>query len=189
MENDCNDSLKGKFLTAMPLLTDQNFDHTVTCICEYTPAGAVGIVVNRVHPTLSGKDIFQELNIDYISGAESIPIHVGGPVHIGEIFMLHGTPFEWEGCLAITPTIAMSNTKDILEAVAMGKGPKSFMIALGCAGWGPGQLESEIKQNAWLTSPVVDEIVFDMPIESRWEVTLKKMGIDPALLMDTAGHA
>jgi putative transcriptional regulator len=71
----------------------------------------------------------------------------------------------------------------------MGTGPKSFIIALGCAGWGPGQLESEIKQNAWLTSPVVDEIVFGMPIETRWEVTLKKMGIDPALLMDTAGHA
>jgi putative transcriptional regulator len=189
MENDFDESLKGKFLTAMPLLTDQNFFHTVTCICEYTPAGAVGIVVNRVHPTLSGKDIFQELNIKYIPGAESIPIHIGGPVHIGEIFVLHGPPFEWEGCLPITATIAMSNTKDILEAVAMGTGPKSFIIALGCAGWGPGQLESEIKQNAWLTSPVVDEIVFGMPIETRWEVTLKKMGIDPALLMDTAGHA
>jgi putative transcriptional regulator len=83
----------------------------------------------------------------------------------------------------------MSNTRDILEAVAMGKGPKSFIIALGCAGWGPGQLESEIKENAWMTSQISDEIIFDMPIDMRWEEAMKKIGIDPALLMNTSGHA
>ncbi len=173
----------------MPLLVDENFHQTVTCICEYTSAGAVGIVVNRVHPSLSGKDIFEELDIEYLPVAESIPIHIGGPVHISEIFVLHGPPFDWEGCLAITQNLAMSNTRDILEAVAVGKGPKSFIIALGCAGWGPGQLESEIKQNAWLTSPIFDEIIFGKPIEARWEVTMRKMGIDPVQLMDTVGHA
>ena len=174
---------------AMPLLLDHNFYQTVTCICEYTPAGAVGIVVNRVHPSLTGKDIFDELKMEYISTAESIPIHIGGPVHIGEIFVLHGLPFGWEGCFMITPTLAMSNTRDILEAVAMGRGPQSFIIALGCAGWGPGQLESEIKENSWLTSPVFEEIIFEIPIEIRWEEAMKKMGVDPALLLDKSGHA
>jgi putative transcriptional regulator len=189
MDDGSSSPLKGKFLTAMPLLLDQNFYQTVTCICEYTSAGAVGIVVNRIHPALSGKDIFEELNMKYTAVAETIPIHIGGPVHNHEIFILHGPPFDWEGCFLVTPTLAMSNTRDILEAVAMGVGPKSFLIALGCAGWGPGQLESEIKQNSWLTSAIFEEVIFNMPIENRWAAVMKKMGIDPALLLDTAGHA
>lgn len=189
MENNSPVSFKGQFLMAMPLLVDQNFYQTVICICEYTQAGAVGIVINRVHPSLSGKDIFNELKIESISGAESIPIHIGGPVHIGEIFVLHGPPFGWEGCFMVTSALAMSNTKDILEAIAMGRGPKSFIVALGCAGWGPGQLESEIKGNAWMTSPIFEEIVFDMPIEERWEKAMKKVGVDPAMLLNTSGHA
>jgi putative transcriptional regulator len=189
MQDHFPDSFKGQFLMAMPSLADQNFSHTVTCICEYTPVGALGIVINRVHPGLSGKDIFNELKMEYVPGSENIPIHIGGPVHIGEIFILHGPPFGWEGCLMITPSLAMSNTRDILKNIAMGKGPGSFIIALGCAGWGPGQLDSEIKQNAWLTSPIFEDIVFDLPVEKRWVEAIKKMGIDPALLLDTAGNA
>ncbi|MFA9498646.1 MAG: YqgE/AlgH family protein [Deltaproteobacteria bacterium] len=189
MENNIPDSIKGQFLMAMPSLLDQNFYQTVTCICEYTPVGAVGIVVNRVHPDLSGKDIFNELKMESGSRAESIPIHIGGPVHMGEIFVLHGPPFGWEGCRMITPRLAISNTRDILESVAMDRGPTSFIIALGCAGWGPGQLESEIIEDAWLTSPIFEEIIFDMPIEIRWEESLKKIGVDPGLLLNTSGHA
>ena len=189
MENNSADSIKGQFLMAMPSLLDQNFYQTVTCICECNPAGALGIVVNRVHPNLSGKDIFNELKMEFASNAESIPIHIGGPVHMGEIFVLHGPPFGWEGCRMITTKLAMSNTKDILESIAMDRGPKSFIIALGCAGWGPGQLESEIIEDAWLTSPIFEEIIFDMPIEIRWKESLKKIGVDPALLLNTTGHA
>jgi putative transcriptional regulator len=189
MENNSSDSFKGQFLMAMPSLLDQNFYQTVTCICEYTTAGAVGIVINRVHPDLFGKDIFNELKMEFASSAESIPIHIGGPVHMGEIFVLHGPPFGWEGCRMITPSLAISNTRDILESVAMDRGPKSFIITLGCAGWGPGQLESEIIEDAWLTSPIFEEIIFDMPIEVRWEASLKKIGVDPALLLNTSGHA
>ncbi len=189
MGRNYQETLKGQFLMAMPLLIDQNFYQTVTYICEYTPAGAVGIIVNRIHPNLTAKDSFEELHMKYTPETESIPIHIGGPVHVGEIFILHGPPFGWEGCLVITPKIAVSNTKDVLEAVALGKGPESFIIALGCAGWGPGQLEAEIKENAWLTSTVYEDIIFDLPIESRWRESMKKMGIDPALLLDKAGNA
>ena len=189
MDDNQPGSLKGQFLTSMPGLADPNFYKTVTCICEHTPGGTVGIVVNRVHPSLSGKDIFEELNIEYAPGAEAIPIHIGGPVHIGEIFVLHGSPFDWEGCLMITPSLAMSNTKDILSEVAMGRGPKSYIIALGCAGWASGQLEAEILQNAWLICPVYEEIIFDLQVETRWGGAMEKMGIDPRQLLDTAGHA
>jgi putative transcriptional regulator len=182
-------TLRGQFILAMPGLADPNFHQTVTCICEHNDSGAMGIIVNRVHHTLTAQDIFEELAIEHAPGAESIPVHLGGPVHIGEIFVLHGPPFHWEASLMITPSLAMSNTKDILEAVAMARGPQAFIIALGCAGWGPGQLESEIKENTWLNHPIFEENIFDMPIETRWEEALKKMGIDPILLSDTAGHA
>ncbi|UCF93246.1 MAG: YqgE/AlgH family protein [Desulfobacterales bacterium] len=189
METEYPGSLKGHFLLAMPGLTDPNFSQTVTCICEHNADGAFGIVVNRLHDSLSGKDIFDELNVQYAPGAESIPIYIGGPVHMGEIFILHGSPLEWNASLIITPNLAMSNTRDILESVAMGGGPKSFIITLGCAGWGPGQLEAEIKANAWLTFPVFEENIFDFPAEIRWQEAVKKMGIDPTLLSDMAGHA
>ena len=182
-------SLKGQFLLAMPGLVDPNFHQAVTCICEHNEGGAMGIIVNRVHHSLTAHDIFEELNIEQTPDAESIPVHLGGPVHIGEIFILHGPPFNWETSLMITPSLAMSNTRDILEAVAMARGPQAFIISLGCAGWGPGQLESEIKENAWLNHPIFEENIFDMPIETRWEEAVKKMGIDPILLSNTAGHA
>lgn len=189
MELKYQDSLKGQFLIAMPGLADPNFSQTVTFICEHTQAGAVGIIINRVQSSLTGKDIFDELKVESIPETQSIAVHFGGPVHVNEIFVLHGPPFSWKGCLMVTPTLAMSNTIDILEAVAAGRKPHSFMISLGCAGWGPGQLESEIKQNAWLTCAASEEILFDLPIESRWQGAIKKVGIDPALLSDTAGHA
>jgi len=189
MENTIPASLKGHFLIAMPGLLDPNFFQTVTCISEHTSAGAVGIVVNRVHPVLSAKAIFDELEIAYQSEVADIPIHIGGPVHVGEVFILHGAPFEWTGCFQVTPLLAMSNSRDILEAIAMGRGPESFLLALGCAGWGQGQLESELGQNAWLTSPVVGEIIFSTRVETRWEEAVRRMGIDPAVLSTTAGHA
>jgi putative transcriptional regulator len=189
MEKGYPGTLKGQFLLSMPSLVDPNFHQTVTCMCEHNSEGAMGLVVNRVHDVLTAKDIFEELKIDYAAGMESVPIHMGGPVHIAELFVLHGPPFEWEACLRITPTLAMSNTKDIIESIALEKEPESFIITLGCAGWGPGQLEAEIKENAWLTYPIFDENIFKMPVESRWKEAVKKMGINPSLLSDTAGHA
>lgn len=181
--------LKGQFLIAMPGLADPNFFQTVTCISEHTEDGAVGIVVNRTHSLLTGEDIFKELKIAYHRNTASIPIHIGGPVHAGEIFILHGPPFQWQGCLKITSTLAMSNTMDILKAIAEGRGPAFYIICLGCAGWGPGQLEMEIKDNVWLTGPIVEEIVFQSPVPTRWEAALKEIGVDPDVLSTRAGHA
>lgn len=189
MKPDYPESLKGQFLIAMPGLNDPNFFQTVTFICEHTQAGAVGIIINRVHSSLTGKDIFEELNIACSLETSSIQVHIGGPVHADEIFVLHGPPFHWQGCLEVSPFLAVSNTIDILNALASGRGPRPFMISLGCAGWGPGQLEYEIKENAWLTGSVSEEIIFEIPIESRWEDAVRRMGIDPDSLSQTAGHA
>ena len=189
MEDQTLTSLKGQFLIAMPGLADPNFFQTVTCISEHTSAGAVGIVINRMHDTLKAQTIFEELQMEYGPGAESIPVHIGGPVHINEICVLHGPPADWEGSLAVTPSLAMSNTRDILTAIALGQGPEQYIVSLGCAGWGPGQLEFEIRENAWLTGPVDTEVMFQIPVEDRWTEAVKRMGIDPMLLSETSGNA
>lgn len=174
---------------AMPGLADPNFFQSVTCLSEHNPKGAMGIVITRVHPDVHAKMIFDELQIPATSKAEKIPIYIGGPVHMNELFVLHGAPFGWEGSMMITPSLALSNSRDILEAIAAERGPQAFMIALGCAGWGPDQLESEIRGNAWITGPYSEEITFQMAVERRWEAAMQRIGIDPALLSDTAGHA
>jgi putative transcriptional regulator len=181
--------LKGQLLLAMPGLVDPNFSQTVTCLYEHSEQGAVGGIVNRVHPFLSAKSIFEELKIDCTPTAETIPVYMGGPVHMGEIFVLHGPPFGWQGCLRVMPDLGMSNTLDILKSIAAGKGPDTFIIMLGCAGWGPGQLELEIKENTWLTCPFSDGIVFNLPFESRWRAAMKRIGVDPARISGKAGNA
>jgi putative transcriptional regulator len=182
-------SLKGHFVMAMPGLKDPNFSNTVTCICEHSDLGSVGLIVNRIHPGTEGKGIFDELGLESLPGSESIPIYIGGPVHTNEIFILHGPPFDWEGCFRINETLAMSNTIDILRSISMNQGPESYLICLGCAGWGPGQLEFEIKQNSWITGPIDKKIIFDMPVEIKWKEALRKVGVDPALLSIKPGHA
>lgn len=182
-------SLKGEFLIAMPELGDPNFSEAVVAMCEHTEEGSLGIVINRMYPALTAKEIFTELEIPYAEAAGDIPVHYGGPVHMNELFILHGPPYGWEATLPITPFLAMSNTRDLLEAIAAEQGPADVLITLGCAGWGPDQIEAEILQNVWLTCPSDEEITFRLPIDQRWEAAVRRLGIDPALLSVTAGNA
>jgi len=182
-------SLKGEFLFAMPALHDPHFFRSVVCVCEHTPDGALGLVVNRLYPSLTGADIFAELNIACQEGTGTIPVYTGGPVHVGEVFVLHGPPFDWAGCLPIRPWLALSNTRDVLEAIAMGHGPAAYLIVLGCSGWGGGQLEAELRENSWITAPADETIMFQVPVEERWQQGLTAMNIDPALLSNTIGNA
>ncbi|NVM21590.1 MAG: YqgE/AlgH family protein [Desulfobacterales bacterium] len=182
-------SLKGHFLIAMPSLADPNFSQTVSYMCEHTSEGAVGLVINRVHPELTMGAVFKELVMESVPEVDRLPIHLGGPVHTGQIFILHGPPFGWEACRPLTNSLALSNSKDIMEMLAKGKGPDCFIFSLGCAGWGPGQLESEIKANTWLTCAASETILFETSVEKRWEEGVKLIGIDPRHLTDAAGHA
>jgi putative transcriptional regulator len=174
---------------AMPGLADPNFFQSVTCLSEHNPKGAMGIVINRIHPEVHGKMIFNELQIPADDGMGAIPIYIGGPVHVNELFVLHGAPFNWEGTMMVTHDLALSNSRDIFEAIAQRHGPQDFIISLGCAGWGPGQLEGELRSNAWINGAFSHEIAFKLDVTQRWESAMKMIGIDPALLSDTPGHA
>jgi putative transcriptional regulator len=181
--------LRGHFLIAMPGLEDPNFFQTVSYVCEHNAEGAVGLVINRVHPELTGEAVFRDLEMTAAQKFGGLPIHLGGPVHEDEVFVLHGPPFGWEACKPVTSSVALSNSKDLLERLAQGEGPESFMITLGCAGWGPGQLESEIMANVWLSCPANEKILFDMPHDKKWEEAAKLIGIDVRLLSGAVGHA
>ena len=190
MAADYPTSLKGHLLMAMPGLADPNFVQTVTCICEHNAHGAMGIVVNRLHDGLLRRDIFEELSIA-CSPDRQTPRRCtsAGRCTRASCSSCTAAPFEWEATLQVTPALGLSNTRDILEAIACGRGPSAFLISLGCAGWGPGQLETEIRENTWLTQPADADILFTLPVEVRWEEALKRIGVDPMLLSDTAGHA
>ena len=181
--------LKGEFLIAMPTLHDPNFSRTVVCICEFSSEGALGMIVNRLYSAFCARDLFKELSIEYVKEAESLPIYNGGPVNIGDVFILHGAPFHWAGCHQINPWLALTNTRDILEAIARGEGPDSFLIILGCSGWGGGQLEMELKNNFWLTAPADKTVLFKTPVDDRWTEGMALINIDPAFLSGTPGNA
>jgi len=158
-------------------------------MAEAVQDGALGLVINRVVPDLTGESIFKELKIDYTERAASIPIHYGGPVSATELFVLHGPPLDWRGSFRITPTLAMTGSRDLLESIGADQGPADYMFCLGCAGWARMQLDREILENAWLTSDMSEDLIFRIPVEERWDAAVKGLGIDPASLSDTAGHA
>lgn len=183
------DSLANHFLIAMPGLQDPNFARTVTLICEHSNEGAMGIVINRV-TDLTLADIFQQMNID---GGHSprlaLPVHVGGPVQGSRGFVVHSPIGSWESTLAVGDALGVSTSRDILEAIAGNRGPDHCLLALGYAGWSPGQLEHEIAENAWLAGPADRQILFDTPVEARWGAAVKRLGVDLAALSSDAGHA
>jgi len=189
MAVDRSSALKGKLLIAMPQLPDPNFHKTVTCMAEAMQEGALGLVINRIIPSLTGESIFRELEIDCTRQVASMPIHYGGPVRKSELFVLHGPPLDWQGSFRITPALAMTGSRELLESIAGDRGPADFLFCLGCAGWGPMQLEREILENAWLTCDMSEDLIFRTPVEERWDTAVKELGIDPANLSGMAGHA
>lgn len=181
-------NLTDHFLIAMPNLGDPNFSQTVTYMCQHSQEGALGIIINR--PTnMSLGDIFEQMNID-ASEPETVtkPVFSGGPVQPERGFIIHETHSKWESTMKVSESIALTTSRDILEAMAVGEGPKNVLIALGYAGWGNGQLEKEIIENAWLNAPAEAGIIFDTPTEKRWKSAAKKMGIDLNLLSSQTGH-
>ena len=169
MSNEISQSMKGKFLLAIPGLPDPNFSQTVTCMCEHNEFGALGFIVNKVHPLLTGRELFEDLEIQCDKSVDTLEIYLGGPVQPSGVFVLHGPPFEWSESLRVTDKLALSNSRDILEAIALQKGPDLFMILLGCAGWGPLQLDNELGDSAWLTCSLSEEIIFSTSTELKYE--------------------
>ena len=181
--------LTNHFLIAMPQLADPNFFHTVTYICEHNEEGAMGIVINRPMDLTLG-DIMSHMGIEMADGERAaLPVYGGGPVQQERGFVIHRPLGHWDSSLHITEQIAVTTSRDILVAVAGAEGPEEVLIALGYAGWGAGQLEAEMAQNAWLSGPADPEILFAMPSERRWEAAAGLLGVDLHLLSAEAGHA
>lgn len=184
-----SDSLANHFLIAMPNLRDPNFARTVALICEHTEEGAMGIVINRV-TDLTFADVFQQMEVDGTRSAQrEHPVHIGGPVQGNRGFVVHEPVGTWESTLTVGGLLGVSTSRDIIEAIAGNRGPERCLLALGYAGWSPGQLEREIAENSWLAGPVDRQIIFDTPVEARWGAAVKRLGVDLAALSNEAGHA
>ena len=182
-------NLTQHFLIAMPNMADPHFAKSLTFICEHNDQGALGVVVNR--PTeMNLHSLLEQVSIAPDSDEfKSVAVHFGGPVQVDRGFVLHTPVGTWQSTLAVGSEIGLTTSKDILQAVARGEGPRQIIVTLGYAGWAPGQLEHELAQNAWLTVQAKREVIFDLTPEERLPAAMSLLGIDYAKLSDTAGHA
>ncbi|MDH3354328.1 MAG: YqgE/AlgH family protein [Chromatiales bacterium] len=189
---DQSNSLKNHFLIAMPNLGDPNFYRSVTYICEHNDEGAMGIVIN--HPsTITLDDLLPQMGITPdLLHADKVVLD-GGPVEPEHGFLIHTPKGEWQSSMAVSDEITLTTSKDILDSLANGQTdlscPDQFIVALGYAGWGAGQLEQEILDNSWLTVPANEEILFTLPFQGRWQAAANIIGIDLNQLSSQAGHA
>lgn len=182
--------LTGQLLIAMPAMADPRFSQSVIYLCAHTPEGAMGLVVNRpvVKPTF--EDLLKQLKVAPHPPARQIRLCAGGPVENARGFVLHTNDWTGEGSLRVDDDLALTASLDVLQAIAEGGGPRECMLALGYAGWGPGQLDQEIQQNAWLSGPPDELLLFDSDHDTKWRRAFAKLRVDdPLLLSDAAGHA
>ncbi|GAB7534936.1 YqgE/AlgH family protein [Burkholderia sp. 3C] len=184
-------NLTNQFLIAMPSMSDPTFSGTVVYLCDHSERGALGLVINR--PTdIDLEALFKRIDLKLeIEPLLHIPVYFGGPVQTERGFVLH-EPVEgssYSSSMSVEGGLEMTTSKDVLEAVASGQGPKRFLLTLGHAGWGAGQLEDEISKNGWLTVDADPRIVFDTPAEERFEAALGLLGVSSTMLSGEAGHA
>lgn len=189
--------LEGQLLIAMPVMSDPRFARSVIYMCAHSEDGAMGLVINQRASHISFPDLLERLGIvpsetedELPEDVQSMSIHVGGPVETGRGFVLHSSDyFANESTLPIENGVCLTATIDILKAIASGHGPNHSILALGYAGWSPGQLESEIQANGWLNCPADLDLIFDPDLEAKYTRALAKIGIDPSHLVNDSGHA
>ncbi|WP_291748756.1 YqgE/AlgH family protein [Bauldia sp.] len=189
--------LDGQLLIAMPGMQDSRFARTVVFLCAHSADGAMGIMVNQPARDITFRDLLVQLDIipegseiRLPEAADNMQVYRGGPVETGRGFVLHSTDyFIKTSTLPIDDHVNLTATLEILKAIAHGNGPRSAMLALGYAGWAPGQLESEIQANGWLTCPATPELIFDTDIDAKYDRALAQLGIDSSRLSGEAGHA
>jgi putative transcriptional regulator len=180
--------LKNQFLIAMPAMTGGYFGDTIIYLCEHNDDGAMGLVVNRPSD-LSLIELLSQLNVDAGTVSPDIPVMDGGPVARDRGFILHSDDKRFEASLDLGNGTMLTAAREVLEAIAAGEGPQDHLVALGYAGWGGGQLEEELKENAWLTCPSSLDVVFKVPFEERVRKAAAALGIDFRLMSGQAGHA
>ncbi|WP_047539349.1 YqgE/AlgH family protein [Methylotenera versatilis] len=189
-----NINLTGQFLIAMPAMLDPRFSKTITYICTHNQDGAMGVIVNRA-TDITLTDLFEQIKLDSSSTALlEKTVHYGGPVQTDRGFILHTPQIEYNSTILVGNTIALTTSKDILEAAAENNGPEKMLVALGYAGWTPGQLEEEMLNNSWLSLDTnnlhdIHALIFDAPNLERFDLAMQLMGLNWANLSDVAGHA
>lgn len=181
--------LAGQLLIALPSLLDPNFARTVTLLCQHDADGAMGVGINRVSDYTLG-EVFDQMEITTGDALlRSQAVLAGGPVHPERGFVIHDGEHGWDSSLEISGGLYVTTSRDVLEAMARGQGPERAVVALGCAGWGPGQLEQELTENAWLTAPADAELLFAMPLDARWQAAAGRIGVDMQFMTGYAGNA
>jgi putative transcriptional regulator len=184
-----NTYLEGQLLVAMPTMSDPRFQRAVIYLCAHSADGAMGLVVNKAIDSIEFPDLLRQLNIEPAVPSAGIRVHFGGPVETGRGFVLHSDDYQQDATLRIRNGIALTATVDVLRAIAIGQGPRRSLLALGYAGWAPGQLDAEIQANGWLTCLADEHLVFGGDLDARWNDAVRKIGIDPTKLSSLAGHA
>ncbi len=181
--------LNGKLLIAMPSLLDPNFEKTVILLCHHTPETAMGLVLSRVMPQVTFRQVLNQLNVDGTAGRD-LAVHWGGPVESARGFVLHSNDYHSaDSDLGICEGVDLTASVDILRLLGAGGGPARAFFALGYAGWGAGQLEQELHENAWLTSEPDAALIFDIAPEAKWAAALSRLGVDPAFMPSVSGRA
>ena len=181
--------LTNQLLIAMPALRDPNFARGVAFLCQHGEDGAMGLMINRLSEYRLG-DVLAQMNLhSELVEVIDAPVMIGGPVQPERGFVLHTPGGDWESSFRISDRISVTTSRDILVAIAAGKGPRQVMVALGYSGWSPGQLEQELCDNHWLTAPAADLVLFDTPLEDRWEAAANLVGVNLIQLASYAGHA
>jgi putative transcriptional regulator len=189
-DTESSADLSQQLLLAMPGKVSGDLANTVIFVCEHTGHGALGLVINRPTDITVG-DLLKRIDLDLsleIGPVQDFPVFFGGPVQTDRGFVLHAPVGEYSSSIQLGE-VALTTSRDVLQDVAKGKGPAQLLITLGYAGWGAGQLESEMSQNAWLNVAASNDILFKTPFEDRYEVALGQLGIDPLMLTGDAGHA
>jgi putative transcriptional regulator len=182
-------SLAGQLLVAMPQMQDHRFERSVILLCAHNDEGAMGLVVNKLIESLTLPELLAQLKIGAKGLRGRAHVHFGGPVEAGRGFVLHSDDYQEDGTLVVGDNMALTATLEILHAIGRGEGPRRSLLALGYAGWGPGQLDAEIQANGWLHVAADENIVFDDECKDKWQRALGKLGIDPIALSGDAGHA
>lgn len=181
--------LTGQLLIAMPAMITPHFAQAVIYICAHTLEGAMGIVLNRPLASPSFADLLEQLQVTPVPPVREIDLFRGGPVDSARGFVLHTADWTGDGSLMVDDALALTASLDVLKAIADGGGPRHGFLALGYAGWGPGQLDKEMTENAWLSAPASVDIVFDTEHETKWRRAMAILKVDPILLSGLAGHA
>jgi len=188
-DNTEESSFVGQVLLAMPAMTDPRFERSVIYVCAHNAEGAMGIVINKTLDSIDFHELLDELDIPTDEKSQDIAVHFGGPVENQRGFVLHSSDYQHSETLFVDEKVGLTATVKVLRDLASGDGPAQSILALGYAGWGPGQLESEFQENAWLSVPASDALLFEIANDNKWERAFNSIGVDLSVLSGSSGRA